>query len=414
MSARSAKRQDLDKQLWIVISMREDFVTGLDPYLHKLADGLRNHFYMQQLDRRAALQAITNPVKDIRPFEDDAAELLVDNLMGVSQESGEGSERQVQFVEPVQLQAVCYQMWERLETRPGDTITVKDVEDFADVDRALMSFYEDTISDTLAETNVSEIELRNWFTNELITEAGTRNMVYRGDDFTGKLPTETADFVRSRFILREVVRPAGVWYELVHDRFVHPIKESNRAWRLANPLINLAQQWKDSEWADDALLSGRQFDRFANTNWQALGPLVAKFMEASQNGRDKELALEEERLREVEEQRERAEEAQVAEQRQRRLTRIAFGTMGLAIVLAILAFSAMRTAETAKTEADEAKLLAQKDASRAETAERNMQKPRGYLPMSRNKTRLTRKRGRMPRQLLRSLLPAWLMRRLRN
>ena len=129
--------------------------------------------------------------------------------------------------QPVQLQAVCYQMWQKLRDRPGATITVDDVEQYADVDTALINFYEDTIAKTVRERGVSEIDLRGWFERELITEARTRNMVFRGEEWAGELPTAVADHVREQFILREVVRPGGTWYELVHDRFVPPILAAN-------------------------------------------------------------------------------------------------------------------------------------------------------------------------------------------
>ena len=75
---------------------------------------------------------------------------------------------------------------------------------------ALTSFYEDTIAATVAEPelDVSEIELRNWFEKWFITEAGTRDMVFRGAELTGDLPTPVAVYVRRTFHFA-VSRPAG-------------------------------------------------------------------------------------------------------------------------------------------------------------------------------------------------------------
>lgn len=278
-----------DEQLWVVLTMRQDFVAELRPYRHLLPDDLRNQFYMQQLGPEDALMAIKSPVElpqYNRPFEKDAAELLVKNLLTIQVEGLEDSERTGEFVEPVQLQAVCYQMWEQLRERPGPTITEQDVRDFADVDRALIRFYEDTITQTVAETGVAESDLRHWFDTELVTEAGTRNMVYRGEDETGGLPSTVADCVRDKFILREVVRPGGIWYELVHDRFVHPIIDSNRDWYQHQPLLQLAQQWADSGRSEVFLLTSHQLEEFSATNWQALGPLVAEYVDASRAASD--------------------------------------------------------------------------------------------------------------------------------
>ena len=92
-----------DDQLWVVLTMREDYVGGLDPYLHQLPDALQNHFYMQRLNRDAALQAITMPVAEIRPFEEEAAQLLVDNLRKLDLEGQQQEAHWGEFVEPVQL-----------------------------------------------------------------------------------------------------------------------------------------------------------------------------------------------------------------------------------------------------------------------------------------------------------------------
>ena len=220
---------ELDDQLWVVLAMREDFIAGLDPYSHQLPNGLRNHFYMQQLDQAAALEAIKRPAAGAgRPFAPGAAEILVNNLRQMRLAELEGESHLAEFVEPVQLQAVCYQMWEKLKTHPGPDISEQDVNEYADVDTALINFYEETVASTVAGIGISEIELRKWFESELVTDAGTRNMVYRGDELTGILPTSVADYVKEKFIVHEVVRPGGIWYELVHDRLIAAIQVSNR------------------------------------------------------------------------------------------------------------------------------------------------------------------------------------------
>lgn len=284
---------EADDSLWVVLALREDFLANLDPYLHLVNHGVRQRYYMQHLDRDAALLAICRPVENIRPFEEGAAEALLNNLLMSRRPADGGQPHPAEFVEPVQLQAVCYQMWEKLQTRPGPTITCQDVEDFADVDTALVSFYEDTIADTMTwaaaqpDLTLSEIDLRHWFDAQLVTEAGTRNMVFRGREVTGDLPTAVADYIKSRFILREVVRPGGgVWYELVHDRFIQPIREANRKWFQNQPLLQLAEQWAAAGHSEALLLTGSQLDEFSNTKWEALGPVVAEFMAASGQGQE--------------------------------------------------------------------------------------------------------------------------------
>jgi hypothetical protein len=51
-----------DSLLWIILSMREDYVTQLDPFARTLPGRLRTRFYMSRLTHAAALEAIEAPV----------------------------------------------------------------------------------------------------------------------------------------------------------------------------------------------------------------------------------------------------------------------------------------------------------------------------------------------------------------
>jgi hypothetical protein len=117
------------------------------------------------------------------------------------------------------------------------------LEELGDVDRALADFYEQALAEAVRATRVSEIELRAWFENNLITEAHTKGLVYRGKDNTGGISNAAVDILVNRFVLRSESRGGGTWYELVHDRFIEPILQSNQLWRLKQPLIQVAQTW---------------------------------------------------------------------------------------------------------------------------------------------------------------------------
>jgi hypothetical protein len=357
----------LDEQLWVVLTLREDYVARFDPYAHLLPNRLRHRYHMERLTRPAAIEAIQMPVATIRPFEPEAIERLADNLLSLRSARGRDSERFAQFIEPVQLQAVCYQMWEELRQQPGTSINVNDVECFADVDKALINLYEDTVRHTVRLTGVSEVALRDWFENELITEAGTRNMVYRGEGMTGDLPTSVADVILTRYIVREEVRPGGLWYELAHEHLVQPILAANGTWRLRQPLPQLAQRWEEAGHSEEFLLQGHQLGRLTNNSeWQLLGPIVTEYVRASQVAQQKteaEIAAEREaiRQREIEqqhalavEQRKRAQEAEIAAVGQRKLMRTAFLFGAIALILAVLVGAASLYASNRATEAQDA------------------------------------------------------------
>ena len=114
-----------------------------------------------------------------------------------------------QFVEPVQLQVVCYQLWENLKNWHTGAITRQDLEQSGDVDTALASFYEEAIASVLHDRRVggaSEIAVRNWFDQQLMTEAGTRGMVYRGETHTAGLPNGIVKLLEDRYLLRYETR----------------------------------------------------------------------------------------------------------------------------------------------------------------------------------------------------------------
>ena len=228
-----------DPLLWVVLTLREDYVASLEPYAYLLADKFRARFYMQKMNYRAALDAVKKPAGlNERPFVPGVAETLVDNLRQI-RVYGQPEPQLGQVVEPVQLQVVCYQLWEDLKGRTVDQITEQDLQETGNVDTALAKFYEQAVAKALSlkipkKMKVSETGLRNWFSHQVITEAGTRGNVYRGDELTGGLPTAVADFLVDQHLLRIETRAGGQWFELIHDRFIEPILKSNQEWDLYN------------------------------------------------------------------------------------------------------------------------------------------------------------------------------------
>ena len=138
-----------------------------------------------------------------------------------------------QYVEPVQLQVVCYQLWENITGRPPGPISADNLAEAGDVNQALSRFYETTLQDVLAGSaaiGVSEQQLRTWFDEELITEAGTRGLVCQDEEETGGLPNAMVRSLQSHWLVRSEIRSGTTWIELVHDRFVEPIRTSNAVW----------------------------------------------------------------------------------------------------------------------------------------------------------------------------------------
>jgi formylglycine-generating enzyme required for sulfatase activity len=411
---------EADPLLWVILVLREDYAAGLDPYAQLLPGKLRTRFYMQRLSRQAALAAIKRPAELAgRPFAPNVAESLVDDLRQIrvrgpllgppsvlpkkgaeesfpSRESSPGDSREVnlgQFVEPVQLQVVCFQLWENLKeqqslsqpsptgeegqtSRPlgrieGGQITSQDLQEAGDVDTALAKFYEQALEKTLDQTQVTELELRHWFGRQLITEAGTRGSLYQGPEETVGLPNAAVKTLADQFLLRAEMRAGGAWYELVHDRFVEPILQANQSWQEQQPLIQVARIWLDSGRSESRLLEGQALQEALDSNWQALGPLVAEFLEAGQAAqqhkketlraeKDAQQARELEAARRLAgEQEARAREQTEAAAKSRRQA-IWLAVLGaIAVILAIVAAVLAGQARSAQSIAERARTTAE-------------------------------------------------------
>jgi WD40 repeat protein len=299
--------QERDPLLWVVLVMREDFVAELDPYTNLLSDKLRIRYYMQRMGLTAAKQAIQQPArKHGRPFTDDALTALVDNLSRI-RVMGQRDPLPGQYVEPVQLQVVCLQLWANLQSRPPGPITIDDLQEAGDVDRALADYYEQSLRQVQARLPglVSESALRDWFSKRLITESGTRGLVNQGATTTGGLPNAVVQLLDTeRYLVRRESRAGSLWVELVHDRFVPPIQEANRAWSLAqnNPVSTAARLWRENNRDPHRLLRGATLNntkQYAQEHPDELGEEEHHFLEASVRQSELEAAVERQRSLEL-------------------------------------------------------------------------------------------------------------------
>jgi murein DD-endopeptidase MepM/ murein hydrolase activator NlpD/uncharacterized protein YraI len=406
-----------DPNLWVVLTLREDYVAAIEPFAGLMADRMRARFYMQRMGEQAALEAVEKPAAlGQRPFAPGVAQKLVDNLRQIRVQS-EQSTQLGQYIEPVQLQVVCYQLWENLggtvgsEQSPLPTphsplstlsspitptyITAGDLDAAGDVDSALAFFYESAIATVFkrAPDEVSERALRNWFSHKLITEAGTRGTVYRGASESAELPNAVVDLLASQFLLRTELRAGGAWVELVHDRFVEPILQSNRAWlQRQSPLLRAAQEWDHNERDPARLLSPQQVELARSEAQGIADPLVADFLAASERAaqalaeqevarrQQAELiqaqALARESTARLEAQQQRAAEAEARRREQaesasklRRLL-IGFAAAGIAaVLLAVWALASNWQARVSANAAIAARKEADQNAIAAETAE---------------------------------------------
>ena len=252
-------------QLSLLLSMREDYLADLDAIAAQLPDRMRTRMRLERLGVESSLEAIRQPAAQAgMPFAPGAAEELVDNLRRIRTGTVGGNGFALgQYVEPVQLQIVCRQLWSRLtedRSRSNAPINVGEIAQYANVDDALTQFYRDSLAKA-RESGVTERALRRWFGERLITPAGTRGLAFRGETETEGLPNAAVDILRDCYIVRADLRGGTTWYELAHDRLVEPVKDDNLAWKASyyNPVAAALERGPDTLLTGTGLAEGLQF-----------------------------------------------------------------------------------------------------------------------------------------------------------
>lgn len=254
-----------NRDRWALFAIRDDYLGALSPYLRPIPNRLSSTFRLDLLGAEAAVEAIQSPARDAGGhFDEGAARRLVKDLSTVQVQHPNGTieEQEGLYVEPVQLQVVCYRLW---ETQPEDDleITAEDLSRIGNVDRALAEYYAARVAHAAKTSGVSERDIRDWFEKRLITPEGIRGQVLMSSWLPegGSQPVQdhpngptiartdgspAPDFSRAisdlvdAHIVRSEKRAGATWYELAHDRLIDPVRASNAAWYTAN--LKLFQQ----------------------------------------------------------------------------------------------------------------------------------------------------------------------------
>lgn len=320
---------------WALFAMREDFMPALIPYARRIPTRLSSTYRLDFLSVEAAMQAVVQPPLEVGvEFDDTAACLLIDDLRSVKVQSPDGSvdPQPGLYVEPVQLQVVCYRMWERLDSQ-AERITNQEIGALGSVDQALAEYYAAKVSSAAEKARVSERLIREWIEQKLITGQGLRGSVQLGVDRSEGLPNMVISLLENAHLLRSEKRAGGVWFELTHDRMIKPVRDSNCVWLHdhLNLLQRQARLWVTENRADSLLL--RAYDLEEAVEWADQNPseltadekqFLAQSQEAAQRERETLLMAEQklkleaaERLASVEKERAAAETQRAEAEAQR-------------------------------------------------------------------------------------------------
>jgi len=288
-----------DERVAVIIAMREEWLGELEAYAKHLPTRLGRRYRLDPLRRESALKAVHGPAEAMGAiFEPAAASRIVDNLLQVRVASPqpEPAFSSGTTVEPLLLQVVCYSIWERKLVEWGESnefriIRESDVTSAKEFDSALSTYYSLQVQKAAATSAISEERLRDWIEKKLITPSGLRGHVLLEGSMAGGLELHGVQALERTLLVRRDTVRAITWFELIHDRFVEPIRHENAEWRrkFSAPLTRKAELWVALGRRSTELLDGRELRALAQTGEYPVTADVEAYLAASkvalQNGR---------------------------------------------------------------------------------------------------------------------------------
>jgi hypothetical protein len=269
------------------------------------------------------------------------------------------------YVEPVQLQVVCYRLWQGLDTEKMQ-IDEQEIAHVGDVNQSLSDYYAERVAVAADSTGVLERSIRDWFEHKLITEQGIRSQVLMGQQQSEELDNRAIFKLVDAHLVRADKRRGITWFELAHDRLIRPVRTNNETWFQAN--LSLLQRqaalWHKENRPEHLLLREQalqQAEQWAATHAGELTAVDKDFLEASQMVRQRE-----------QEARERQEQA-IKLKVQARLANILRALLAVALVAAVaaifFAFTAFNARDQATTASNQNATLAALNATNANYAQ---------------------------------------------
>jgi hypothetical protein len=253
-----------DGRIWALLSMREEYIGGLDRFVRYLPTHLRTTYRLDFLEKGPATTAITQPPGEEVTYTEEATTELLRRLMTrkIQRPCHGVEEVAAPYVGPFQLQVVCRRLWWSLTREKGadfDTIDVEDVKRHGDVGTALRGYYADAVANVARTTGADEEVIRDWFETQLITVQHFRNQTLAGPSSGEVDSTEVLRALEDAYLIRSDTRAESRWYELAHDQLITPVLDSNRDWRIVHlePWRRKARDWHDRR-ENVSLLRGQE------------------------------------------------------------------------------------------------------------------------------------------------------------
>jgi tetratricopeptide (TPR) repeat protein len=222
----------------IIISIREDYLGGLEEMAREIPDILHRRFRLLPLNCEQARQAIIEPSQlqdesiSASPFQysADAVDMMLNFLCKRKVKDGIKITNEV---EPFQLQLLCKHIEDKVRERGADEsgdIIVKrnDLGGETGMQHVLQKFYDNQVERL---DSIWKIKRARKLCEKGLISAADRRLSLEEDEIKHKFKiseTLLAELVNYR-LLRSEPRVGSIYYELSHDTLVTPIRESQKS-----------------------------------------------------------------------------------------------------------------------------------------------------------------------------------------
>lgn len=213
-------------QLRIMLAIRTEDLGELERHKHQLNLKQLIGYRIGGLGRKDALEAIRRPMERAgQPYPDGVAELVVDDLLrrypadAIDAPVG----RSAAAVEPVQLQAVCSYLSRLVWAEDYSFLDATRV--VTSIDRALMVFCREVISEVAIELGVSTWAVGEWVARTFIDVAGARVPISAKSIASAGHQTATIRALLDRHLLVAATDDGTRWYMLANDRVTLALRQ---------------------------------------------------------------------------------------------------------------------------------------------------------------------------------------------
>jgi len=238
-----------DSLLRVVFVIREDYIGDIEMFSSHLEGGFRIRFRLESLSKPDAIDAFTGAFKLNKiEFKPGLVEQLINDMSKVKWRTPENKimEYHGDAVEPVQLQLIGSSIYNEFRTsnkkstkNAPQLIETDHLTDICDVNTILENYYQKTVSEIAGFSRRKEKKLRKWVDKNLITTSGTRGTVFRVESGKNSFQNQVINKLLDKHVIVGEERAGARWYELSHDRWIDPIKNSNTNWNKKHAAISI-------------------------------------------------------------------------------------------------------------------------------------------------------------------------------